>query len=209
MGGQEDKKTFGKSSSPAHPIPLSPCPAATAVSTPIEHRPTERTPSIAEDWAWQLLRRWGVIFRDLLAREDGAPSWFELLQVLRRLEARGEIRGGRFIAGVAGEQFALADSVQQLRRLRDEGSKQELIVISGADPLNLVGIVTRHDRIPRTASNRVAYLDGVPLAGLHGGEVRWLDEAPREQMALALERLRQHKLVDPTAASPEKQPATR
>ena len=204
MGGQGDKKACREFSSPALSIPLSPCPAS-----PIEHRPTERTPSIAEDWAWQLLRRWGVIFRDLLAREDGAPSWFELLQVLRRLEARGEIRGGRFIAGVAGEQFALADSVQQLRRLRDEGSKQELIVISGADPLNLVGIVTQHDRIPRTASNRVAYLDGVPIAGLHGGDVRWLSEAPREQMALALERLRQHKLVDPTAASSEQVPAAR
>ena len=150
----------------------------------------DRPRQIAEDWAWQLLRRWGVLFRDLLAREDGAPSWFELLQVLRRLEARGEIRGGRFIAGVAGEQFALADSVQQLRHLRDEGSKQELIVISAADPLNLVGIVTKHERIPRTASNRVAYLDGVPIAGLHGGEVRWLSEAPREQMALVQERLK-------------------
>ena len=103
---------------------------------------------IAEDWAWQLLRRWGVVFRDLLAREDGSPCWFDLLQVLRRLEARGEIRGGRFIAGVAGEQFALADSVQQLRRLRDEGATQELIVISAADPLNLVGIVTRQERVP-------------------------------------------------------------
>lgn len=146
---------------------------------------------IAEEWAWQLLRRWGVVFRDLLVREDGAPSWFELLQVFRRLEARGEIRGGRFIAGVAGEQFALTDSVQQLRRLRDEGPKQEVIVVSGADPLNLVGIITRQERIPSTASNRVAYLDGVPVACLQGGDVRWLNELPRETMGLILERLRQ------------------
>ena len=200
------------SSNFSSPLPLASLPrplSASGESTQAGRKPTAHTPSIAEDWAWQLLRRWGVIFRDLLEREDGAPSWFELLQVLRRLEARGEIRGGRFIAGVAGEQFALADSVQQLRRLRDEGSKQELIVISGADPLNLVGIVTRHERIPRTASNRVAYLDGVPIAGLHGGEVRWLNEAPREQMALALERLRQHKLVDPTEARSEELPAGR
>lgn len=149
---------------------------------------------IVEEWAWQLLRRWGVIFRDLLAREDGAPSWFELLQVLRRLEARGEIRGGRFIAGVSGEQFALTDSVQQLRRLRDEGPTQELIVVSGADPLNLVGIVTRQERIPRTASNRIAYVDGVPVACLQGGEIRGLSEVSRDSMAIVLERLRQKNL---------------
>jgi len=176
-------------------LPLLP-PPTPAVSTRMNRHPTERTPGIAEDWAWQLLRRWGVIFRDLLTREDGAPPWFELLQVLRRLEARGEIRGGRFISGVAGEQFALADSVQQLRRLRDEGSKEELIVISGADPLNLVGIVTRHDRIPRTASNRVVYFDGVPVAGLQGGEVRWLSEMTDERKASALERLQRYELVD-------------
>ena len=152
---------------------------------------------VTEDWAWQLLRRWGVVFRDLLAREDGAPTWFELLQVLRRFEARGEIRGGRFIGGVAGEQFALADSVQHLRRLRDEGATREVVVISAADPLNLVGIITRQERVPRTASNRVAYLDGVPVACLQGGEVRWLGEAPRETMALILKRLGQASLVLP------------
>ena len=156
-----------------------------------------RERQIVEDWAWQLLRRWGVIFRDLLTREDGAPNWFELLQVLRRLEARGEIRGGRFIAGVAGEQFALTDSVQQLRRLRDEGPTQELIVLSGADPLNLVGIVTSQERIPRTASNRVAYLDGIPVAAMQGGEITWLAETAREMMAVVQERLRQKSLLPP------------
>src|SRR5262249_17897889 len=148
-----------------------------------------------EEWAWQLLRRWGVIFRDLLAREDGVPSWFDLLQVLRRLEARGEIRGGRFIAGVAGEQFALTDSVQQWRRLPDEGPTAELIMVSGADPLNLVGILTQQERIPRTASNRIVYLDGVPVVCLQGGEVRWLSEVSRESMAIVLDRLRQKSLA--------------
>ena len=137
------------------------------------------------------------MFRDLTAREDGAPSWFELLQVLRRLEARGEIRGGRFIAGVAGEQFALTDSVQQLRRLRDEGATQEIVVISGADPLNLVGIITRHDRVPSTASNRLAYLDGIPVACLQGSEIRWLNDVSREATALILARLRQNSLLPP------------
>ncbi|MFN6106807.1 MAG: hypothetical protein ACK5EA_20465 [Planctomycetaceae bacterium] len=125
-------------------------------------------------WAWQLLRRWGIVFRDLLEREPGAPSWFELLQVLRRLEARGEIRGGRFITGVGGEQFALGDTVRQLRQLRDEGPRQELVVLTAADPLNLVGLVTPHDRVPATASNRVVLLDGVPVVSVVGREIRWM-----------------------------------
>ena len=151
-------------------LPLSEARSSTEISSPV------RTASIAEDWAWQLIRRWGIIFRDLIMREEGAPSWFELLQVLRRLEARGEIRGGRFIVGVGGEQFALADTIQQLRRLRDEVPQQEILVISAADPLNLVGIITRHDRVPRTASNHVAYLNGVPIATVQGGEMFWLQE---------------------------------
>jgi ATP-dependent Lhr-like helicase len=127
-------------------------------------------------WAWQLLRRWGVVFRDLLEREPGAPRWFELLQVLRRLEARGEIRGGRFITGVGGEQFALGDTVRLLRQLRDEGPKQELVVIGAADPLNLVGILTKHDRVTSNASNRIAWLDGVPVAALVAREVQYIAE---------------------------------
>ena len=75
---------------------------------------------VVEQWAWQLLRRWGVVFRELLDREAGAPRWWELLQIYRRLEARGELRGGRFISGVAGEQFALPDTVKRLRDLRDD-----------------------------------------------------------------------------------------
>lgn len=148
--------------------------------------------TIAEDWAWQLLRRWGIVFKDLLAREDGAPSWFEVLQVLRRLEARGEIRGGRFIVGVAGEQFALPDTIQQLRRLRDEPSTNELLVISASDPLNLVGIVTRHDRIPRTASNRLACVDGQPVATFQGGEVIWLATVSPDLATIIIQRLKGH-----------------
>jgi ATP-dependent Lhr-like helicase len=131
---------------------------------------------IAGEWAWQLLRRWGVVFRDLLEREPGAPRWFEILQVLRRLEARGEIRGGRFISGVAGEQFALGDTVRLLRQLRDEGPRQELVVISAADPLNLVGILTSHERVTSNASNRIAFLDGIPVAALVAREVGYLVE---------------------------------
>ncbi|MGQ0634896.1 MAG: DEAD/DEAH box helicase [Planctomycetaceae bacterium] len=130
----------------------------------------------AESWAWQLLRRWGVVFRDLLEREPGAPRWFELLQVYRRLEARGEIRGGRFITGVAGEQFAVGESVRALRRIRDAGPQHQLVVVSAADPLNLVGILTSHVRIASNASSRVAFVDGAPVAALVAGELKWLVE---------------------------------
>ena len=77
-------------------------------------------PDRVEEWAWLLLRRWGVVFRDLLDREAGAPRWWQLLQIYRRLEARGEIRGGRFVDGVSGEQFAMSETVRKLRTLRDE-----------------------------------------------------------------------------------------
>lgn len=174
-------------------------PSETETTEPVSDAAAER--QIVEDWAWQLLRRWGVVFRDLLQREDGAPNWFELLQVYRRLEARGEIRGGRFIIGVAGEQFALPDHVQQLRRLRDEGGKGELIIISAADPLNLVGIVTSGDRVPRTASNRIAFLDGMAVACLHGGETRWISRVPQELMSKVLEKLKETVLTPPTGSS--------
>jgi ATP-dependent Lhr-like helicase len=150
-----------------------------------------KTSETVEQWAWQLLRRWGVVFRDLLVREQGTPSWFELLRVYRRLEARGEIRGGRFVAGVAGEQFALGETIRQLRALRDEGPQQELVFLCAADPLNLVGILTDHPRIPSTASNRVAYLDGKPVAAFQGGEVLWLGDVPdelRQTIGLRLEK---------------------
>ena len=142
-----------------------------------------------EQWAWQLLRRWGVVFRDLLEREAGAPSWFELLQVYRRLEARGEIRGGRFVRGVGGEQFALGDTIKQLRALRDQESRGELVVVSAVDPLNLVGILTDHSRVPSTAGNRVAYMDGVPVAALVAGEVGFFSELSNEARAAIAERL--------------------
>ena len=147
------------------------------------------------EWAWQFLRRWGIVFRDLLSNEDGAPVWFELLQVFRKLEARGEIRGGRFITGVAGEQFALADTVQKMRQLRDEGPRDELILITAADPLNLVGVLSKHDRVPRIASNRVAYLDGLPIAVLRGGNAEILETAREEHLTTALNRLRQFSLL--------------
>jgi ATP-dependent Lhr-like helicase len=120
-------------------------------------------PDRLERLAAQYLRRWGVVFRDLLGREAAPPPWREMLPVYRRLEARGEIRGGRFVAGFTGEQFALPDAVPALRAVRRsprEGA--ERVELSGADPLNLVGILTPGERIPATLGHRVAYVDGAP-----------------------------------------------
>jgi ATP-dependent Lhr-like helicase len=156
--------------------------------------------AVIEQWAWQLLRRWGVMFRDLLTRESGAPNWFDLVQFYRRLEARGEVRGGRFIAGVAGEQFALGDTVRTLRRLRDEPGTNELVVITGSDPLNLVGILTTHARVVSTASNRIAYWNGKPIAALHGGEVIALGDIPKEIESRLADKFRQELIHDSTAA---------
>jgi ATP-dependent Lhr-like helicase len=200
-------------------------PETVEASTRRESQSSGDEENLVEQWAWQLLRRWGVVFRDLLEREAGTPRWWELLQVYRRLEARGEIRGGRFVTGVAGEQFALGDTVKKLRQLRDAtpdrgnsaisktagiregflssgdvgnvrkttpapdavGSEMlerdahavspsdELVIISAADPLNLVGIITKHSRVPASAHNRIALLNGKPIAALINGEVSFLE----------------------------------
>ena len=146
-----------------------------------------------EAWAWQLLRRWGIVFRDLLERETGTPRWWELLQVYRRLEARGELRGGRFITGVAGEQFALESTVRRLREVRDlsdasqkrsvatcDGS-DDLIAISAADPLNLTGILDVYPRVPSLATNRVVYRHGAAVAAMIGGEIVWLENLAEQE----------------------------
>jgi ATP-dependent Lhr-like helicase len=121
-----------------------------------------------------LLRRYGVVFRKLLEREDGLPPWRELFYVYRRLEARGEIRGGRFVNGFSGEQFALPDAAGLLRKVANEPAKEEHVSISAADPLNLVGILTPGEKVPRLPGNRVLFQDGVPVAVQAGGEVRYL-----------------------------------
>jgi ATP-dependent Lhr-like helicase len=127
-----------------------------------------------ETVAWVLLRRYGIVFRALLARESRLPTWRELAYVYRRLEARGEIRGGRFVSGFGGEQFALPDAVGRLRALRKQEKAGELVALSAADPLNLVGIVTPEARVAAIAANRVLFRDGLAIAALEGGEVRRL-----------------------------------
>ena len=122
----------------------------------------------AETIARTLLRRYGIVFKTLLARESLTVPWRDLLRVLRRLEARGEIRGGRFVAGFTGEQYALPEAVETLRRVRRAPADGAVVALSAADPLNLTGIVTLGDRIPATASTRIAFRDGAPVATLTG-----------------------------------------
>ncbi|HET7752945.1 MAG TPA: DEAD/DEAH box helicase [Anaeromyxobacteraceae bacterium] len=129
-----------------------------------------------EAFAWALLRRDGVVFRRLLERETAAVPWRELVRVYRRLEARGEIRGGRFVSGMSGEQFALPDAVERLREVRRGGPDGRLIIISAADPLNLTGIVTPGERVRSLANTRLVYRNGVPLAALEGDFLRLLGE---------------------------------
>jgi ATP-dependent Lhr-like helicase len=112
-----------------------------------------------------LLRRYGIVLRDLLARESNLPSWRELLMAFRRLEDRGEIRGGRFIDGFLGEQFALPVAVESVRAMRSLALGGETITLSAADPLNLVGILVPGERIPAISGRTVSYRDGVAVDG--------------------------------------------
>jgi len=116
-----------------------------------------------EATCWMLLNRYGLAFRDLLARESVVPKWRELLLGFRRLEDRGEIRGGRFLSGFIGEQFALPAVVESLRATRNLPSVNEIVTVSAADPLNLVGILVPGERIAAISGNTVSYRDGVPI----------------------------------------------
>jgi ATP-dependent helicase Lhr and Lhr-like helicase len=132
----------------------------------------------ADVQAWALLRRYGVMFRRLLTREPNALPWRTLARIYRRLEARGEIRGGRFVSGMSGEQFALPDAIERLREVRRTQPDGSLITISAADPLNLTGIATSGDRIRAISRTRIAYRNGVPIALMEGDYVRQLADVP-------------------------------
>jgi ATP-dependent Lhr-like helicase len=137
-----------------------------------------------------LLRRWGVVFRRVIDREGALPPWRDLLRVYRRLEARGEIRGGRFVAGFSGEQYALPEAVGELRAARKRAKTGALVAVSAADPLNIVGILTPGDRVPALAGNRVLYRDGVPVAAREGAQTRILSgqNEPEHELEAALIR---------------------
>jgi ATP-dependent Lhr-like helicase len=129
-----------------------------------------------EKFARILLRRYGVVFRRLLERESFSVTWYELGRIYRRWEARGEIRGGYFVGGVSGEQFALPEAIGLLRSIRKISSNGELITLSAADPLNLQGILTPGARIPAFTANRILFRDGLPIAALESRDIRKLSE---------------------------------
>src|SRR5882757_1690420 len=131
-----------------------------------------------EQFARVLLHRYGVVFRRLLERESLPVTWYELGRIYRRWEARGEIRGGYFVGGTSGEQFALPEAIGLLRSIRKASPNGELITLSGADSLNLQGILTPGRRIAALTSNRVLFLDGLPIAALESGEIHKFADAP-------------------------------
>ena len=132
--------------------------------------------SALEHLARTLLHRYGVVFWRLLEREAGwLPPWRDLLRVYRKLERRGEIRGGRFVAGFSGEQFALPEAIGALREVRRKPANDALVSLSGADPLNLAGILTPGMKLPALTGNRVLYRNGMPVALLAAGEVQFLE----------------------------------
>ena len=172
---------------------------------------TESDGDAVEHVARTLLRRYGVVFWRLIEREAAwLPPWRELLRVFRRLESRGEIRGGRFVAGFSGEQFALPDAIGMLREIRRQPDADTWLAVSGSDPLNLAGILTPGPKITSLAGNRVLYRDGVPTASLSVGEVTFfseLDPATEWQARQVLLRapVRAPSLAPETGATTDKE----
>jgi ATP-dependent Lhr-like helicase len=168
LGPRASRPLFGQGT------PESPALANKAGETPAV--PGEATTAAVEHLARTLLRRYGVVFWRLLTQEASwLPPWRDLLRVYRRLEARGEIRGGRFVAGFSGEQYALPEAVGLLRKTRRQPGSGQWVSLSGADPLNLVGILTPGPRLAALTGNRLIYRDGVPIAVLSGGKVQFLE----------------------------------
>jgi ATP-dependent Lhr-like helicase len=159
---------------------------------PLMENSQSASPETLEHVAMTLLRRYGVVFWRLLEREaDWLPSWRELLRTFHRLEARGEIRGGRFVSGLAGEQFALPEAIPLLREVRRREHDGSLIAVCGVDPLNLAGTLLPGAKVPALASNRLVYRDGVPVAAeIAGKQVFWaeLDQITMEQVRSKLIR---------------------
>ena len=131
--------------------------------------PVEPAAESSEAVANQLLRRYGVLCAELIGRESLVPRWRDLARTLRRMEARGEIRGGRFVAGTTGEQFALPEAVETLREVKK--SEGGWAVISACDPLNLVGLLTPGDRVPANLGNRIVFHNGLPILASESGQV--------------------------------------
>jgi ATP-dependent Lhr-like helicase len=160
----------------------------------VNGRPAALAPEILEHLAMTLLRRYGVVFWRLLEREaEWLPPWRDLLRVFQRLEARGQVRGGRFVNGLAGEQFALPEAIPLLREVRRHAHDDAWICIAATDPLNLAGTLLTGDRIPAVAGNRLLFRDGILVAALVAGKFIFLpalgaDAAAQEQARTRLAR---------------------
>jgi len=133
--------------------------------------PTATRDQAVETFARVLLRRYGVVFRRILEQESLRVTWFDLIRIFRTLEARGEIRGGHFVAGISGEQYALPEAVGMLRTIRKNAPRGDLIPISAADPLNLTGVLTLGLRVAAISAHRVLLRDGVPTVALKAGQI--------------------------------------
>jgi ATP-dependent Lhr-like helicase len=151
-------------------------------------------PELLEHVAMTLLRRYGVVCWQLLEREASwLPRWRELLRTLQRLEARGQARGGRFISGLSGEQFALPEAIAVLRETRKRRGDGQMVCVSGADPLNLVGTVLPGDKVPALAGNRILFRDGAAIAKLVSGKFEYSPElGPNEREIARLQLARAH-----------------
>jgi ATP-dependent Lhr-like helicase len=169
--------------------------------------PVERARQL-ELWCDLLLRRYGVLFRELLAREPAAPPWWELARVLRRMELRGEVRGGRFIAGVGGEQFAVEAAVSRLRDLRDGQASTEWTLISAADPLNLAGVITVGPRIPATHKNAMILQGGRCVAAKIAGRIEFLAPVDAAEAYRMRKSLQVGRKVRPQALPAASEPNT-
>ncbi len=145
--------------------------------------------------AWALLRRYGILFRKLAERENLVPPWRDLVRVLRTLEARGQIRGGRFVEGYYGEQFGLPEAIVELRNVKKDNRKDILISISAADPLNLTGVMSPGRRIPAYSGNRILYRDGVPVAVREANEIQFLVEPDADKKWALQNALIQHEVA--------------
>lgn len=134
-----------------------------------------------EKLALIFIDRWGVVFRTILENESFAPPWRILVRVLRRLELKGVLRAGRFISNVSGEQFAYPETVVNLREIKNKIMTGQLVSISAADPLNLIGSILPGDKVPNLIKNRILYRDGIPIAVLEGIETKFLKEFSENQ----------------------------
>ncbi|WP_229758246.1 DEAD/DEAH box helicase [Paraburkholderia caffeinilytica] len=162
IGGMDDAGRWALVSRP-------PVAAAGAVETSPARR-QQFAPEVLEHVAMTLLRRYGVVFWRLLEREaEWLPPWRDLLRMFQRLEARGVIRGGRFVNGLAGEQFALPEAIPVLREIRRHANDGAFVCVAGTDPLNLAGTLLVGERVPAVAGNRVLYRDGIVIATLVAG----------------------------------------